>query len=401
DVSIKKTSPDVWNYEYMVLENDTQGYFNVSLSAYNNSWSVLATDEVTGLRYTFINKTGVLASNGILYVTSNTFKTGNTDETETFTASGRNASLLLYLPRFANVTYAKLRLVGQVYNGGYPQNVTLDFNGGVADFEVPGKLGANLSPDLKSELNSKIAGCTQGGDGFCNIPVNISTAGKGRILIDSLDIRYTLNESGVFNRSAWWKNESGFMTDASKQVVRYYNRLTNPTENINVTGFEISRFATECEINNTLLLVKNQNGKRYCALPAGQTLLAAGGGTWKDHMVWDDYSSGEPVIKEMEFINLKNVALASNNGYVVNVSSWYWAPGGAIDGDLNDVPNDAWASNSSQGDSYPWITIGFNQSYYVSYLKIANRQSNGFNQVLLLFSDGSTKTTYLPNNQNL
>ncbi|PIY59890.1 hypothetical protein COY95_04680, partial [Candidatus Woesearchaeota archaeon CG_4_10_14_0_8_um_filter_47_5] len=389
-------SSDVWEYNYTLLGTDAHGFFNITASAYDGNWTLLTNKLLTGLRHTPKNITTLLDRTGMLWTRTNMLYNNNRDTSVYITGRGSNNSITLYIPDAGFVREARFDVRGSNYSNSYPTNVTLNIGGGAVEWSHSGMLkGINSTGNVNASLNTILSGiCTSIENGYCKIRVNMSSATTGKITLENVRLRYYVNESTVFNRTAWWRNTTSLVIDASIDQIVQYQKKGTIHQNVIIHGFVIDNSSTQCRLNETLRTVKTIDNLKYCALLVPESMNMSGAGTLKPYSVWEDVSKGEPVRKIMALVGVTNYGLASNGGTVSSFSSeTSYAANNANDGIIDDTSGGAWASN----DAHPWIVLLLNDSYYVTRIKVANRPGAGFGQTKLVFSDGSTRTVTLTN----
>ncbi|PIY59904.1 hypothetical protein COY95_04610, partial [Candidatus Woesearchaeota archaeon CG_4_10_14_0_8_um_filter_47_5] len=227
---------------------------------------------------------------------------------------------------------------------------------------------------------------------------------QGKLVIDALEIHYTLDESPVFNVSKWWFNTTNIFVDRGYGRADIYNLTTSkPSYDLNLSGMRVDDLANICTIDGISKPVSIQyvgadysTTLQYCRLQPPELIDHTSGKTWSDHKLTDDFSFGEPVHKEMVWGNFTNVARDIKGGTVLSNSSEFWSSTNVIDGDKTEDSSGAWQAGA--GDNYPWVKIGFDDEYYIKQINITNRDTSGFNLTRLFFSDGTVIELTLPNN---
>ncbi|PIY60193.1 hypothetical protein COY95_03045, partial [Candidatus Woesearchaeota archaeon CG_4_10_14_0_8_um_filter_47_5] len=393
-------NPDLWEYNYTFLTSDYVGRVNVTVQTYGASGEPLAGGYITGVRYIPTNTTTIVTTNGILKTKTNIFRYSYRDYTLTYTTDETKTDVYFRLPRYSTIVYAQMNVTGlsnpvgsQAY---YPTNASVNINAGGAEWSYVGSYSTStIVTNLTSAIQAYLATHIEDSSGFVNVPISVYSKTRGKIYLSDVSVYYTINESALFNVSLGWNNQSNVAVDAPVGLFYEYRKRTGQTPKADFTlkGYKIENGTSWCKINGTQRSIYKMENDYYCRLATSINLSTSGSGTYKTYAVLTDKSRGSPARNMFSEANVRNIALADNGGSVSAYSSWLWDYDNVIDGSISDGSSYAWASN----DASPWITLLFNQSYYIKTIKFANRPGAGFNRVKLTFSDGSTKSINLSN----
>ena len=96
-------------------------------------------------------------------------------------------------------------------------NITLDLGvvDGVHEFENSGEFSStNRTDNINTSINSYLDGCTADVDGYCDVPIYLTSASAGRMYISNISINYSYNPNPVVLDknliSSFLGNETGF-----------------------------------------------------------------------------------------------------------------------------------------------------------------------------------------------
>ncbi|PIY60220.1 hypothetical protein COY95_02900, partial [Candidatus Woesearchaeota archaeon CG_4_10_14_0_8_um_filter_47_5] len=204
-------NPNLWQYNYLILEPDAQGLVNITALAYDAANTLLVNDTESVRIVPRIKKTAV-DSSGILRTYTNLFSSQNTEEFLTFLTGGTKSSISIQIPKSATVSYGRLKLTGQEYSGSYLTYVTLNIAGGETEWSMSGTFDYSaITSDVKNALNQYLSTCSMDGNGYCDVPLQITSNTAGLLSLNSVEVYYYTNESGSIRVESWWRNESNLV----------------------------------------------------------------------------------------------------------------------------------------------------------------------------------------------
>ena len=176
-------------------------------------------------------------------------------------------------------------------------NLTIKLNG-TSIFNQTGSFATNnRTIDFTSILQNCIENQSGDSKGYVTCALNFSSGSSGKLEVHDFLLNFTSDVSTAFNIIDWWdKVKDIFEGQLYNYSTRYTTSSYSPFTDLNISGIYINSSATECKIDGSSKSYKTQGGKKYCPIEPPETILRGGGGTWKNHTVWDDkMGEGYPI----------------------------------------------------------------------------------------------------------
>ncbi|MEM2963723.1 MAG: hypothetical protein QXN01_04485, partial [Candidatus Anstonellales archaeon] len=227
-----------------------------------------------------------------------------------------------------------------VFNFDYfPDNVSIDVDGGGYDWNYYGKLRTTIQAGGTSQfvtaLNNALNSCQPDSSGVCNISLLFHSDWAGKLNISDLNITYSYNISSIISapvaNSVWSRTRNINANESVGYQVRNITFLSNPSNSITVNYIRISQSATACDFNGSSYSVTTAEGQVVCNVP--DFTIPSSGALPGPFSLWDNtMSKGIPVIMEEQqeyytyitddFSWKKNLTIWNNtNTLIYNVSA--------------------------------------------------------------------------------
>lgn len=157
--------------------------------------------------------------------------------------------------RINGATNSQLR-IEKLTDGGFPDNPSLDLDeNGIGDYNYSGYLSATTqTDDLSSAINNYLSSCSEDAEGFCYVPINITSQSGGTVELSSLDIQYVskTNSTGHYNYTLTAPAAEGIYNIT---VNATYNQTTG--ENVTFLTVTDGYIITNLVENSTAVLYNN------------------------------------------------------------------------------------------------------------------------------------------------